>query len=171
MKYTDMIVLFFCVGLIMLLFSIIFFIISIRYKKNQKTNFNVEEEKMEVQAILIDAKDLMRQIDDYSGTVIGKIDEKLSEMKRICQEFQECNINFKEVKKIKKESESDDENIEVKDDKFNEIELKISNSLHRKIIVMYNEGKKIEEISKILSMGKGEVMLIVKKYKNFSSNF
>lgn len=171
-------VLFFCVGLLMFFISIILFVFSTKNKNLKNEQYNTENERIEVEAILSDAKELLKQMDSYSSTTLNAIDEKVIEIKNMLNEFEDLKKDIENYKNapVLKMSENKQYNIDKNDNTINDINSKddkliveksISNPLHKKIVQMYNNREKIDDISKQLNMGKNEVKLIINRYLDF----
>lgn len=166
-------VLFFCLGLLMFVVSIILFVFSAKNKAVKREKNNIENDRLEVDAILSDAKELLKQMDSYSSTTLATMDEKINEMKNMLDEFNNIKKEINDYRNTPNISISDNNQYNVNsidkndnniNNSFVKMEENIENPLHKKIIEMYSNKEKIEDISRQLNMGKNEVKLIINRY-------
>jgi nitrogen fixation-related uncharacterized protein len=189
--HDSILVWFFCIGILMFFLSLVFFLVSIKYRVNKGSNENFEEDREEAEAILADAKNLLIQLDEYSTNTIDNIDKRIEDMKAYFSKFEDYKLEFEKYKnefdsyinsyqynfeKVKTQQKLEANNVlninpeavinaEFMDDNLeNKHERNIENHLHKKVIEFYESGMKQEDISKNLEIGRNEVKLIINRY-------
>lgn len=152
---------------------------------NQKTPKQEEYEKFEERIL-----ELMGQFRHISSVRLQMLDKKIEELKKVVKEANTvyASLCTQETKVAEKLSYSDQSNEIVPQEKpenaqlgvdsadFNGDERKVkeekiseeanTTSLERKILLLYQEGKNEREIAKQLSIGTGEVMLILSLFRH-----
>ena len=73
---------------------LLFVFIGVKYKENNRRSGNIEDEKMELEAILSDARELLSQLDKYSSDILENIDKKVDEFKVLLKELSVLDIKI-----------------------------------------------------------------------------
>ena len=164
------------VGIFVVCFALIWMVVE---KKNAHDyRLEIEERKYELQRVIEDAEQLLYELNNFSGYIVDRLEEKQKQIEELMVKADEkignsAGTTFKKTAdvhigsfaekntgKIQAEDEGDKVQLSPKKGKF----ISLDERKHE-VMKLYNKGISSTEIARMLNMGKGEIELISRMCK------
>jgi len=148
----------------------IIFIAIISIKKDinnsEKILYRSEEIIQKLEYLLKDAAEAVEELDAFGAYVVDLVEQKAKEAIRNIDENKiYYEFNIKETNVVKQEKnkyEEMSENISSENDEVVEDNKLRKESIYKKVMELYEQGIKMDDIANQLSLGKGEVKLAIR---------
>lgn len=148
----------------------IIFIAIISIKKDinnsEKILYRSEEIIQKLEYLLKDAAEAVEELDAFGAYVVDLVEQKAKEAIRNIDENKiYYEFNIKETNVVKQEEnkyEEMSENISSENDEVVEDNKLRKESIYKKVMELYEQGIKMDDIANQLSLGKGEVKLAIR---------